>query len=186
MNNIHPRVKHHLEFLIMITIFLVFFGIGMYLLSGYAVHTARPARAASTRSTIPTIYMDEQYENSEVHVNEVVPYEILADTKGKPITDYQVLLELHPSLQVTNISSKVDGMLVTSEVKEGYVIIKGSSTKPVIVSNEPLFEVKLQPVTTGLLMFDINDQRENNRTAFSNKGIDLPITLDAEGSLSVK
>ncbi len=186
MNNLHPRVKHHLEFLIMITIFLVFFGIGMYLLSGYTVHTAAPARATSTRSTIPTIYMDEQYGNSEVRVNEIIPYEILADTKGMPITDYQVLLELHPSLQLNTISSQIDGMLVTSEVKEGYVIIKGTSTKPVIVSNEPLFEVMLQPITAGLLMFDINDQRENNRTVFSNKGVDLPITLDAEGSLSVK
>lgn len=185
MNIITPRVKHHIEFVVMITIFLVFFGIGMYLLSGYTINSV-PAHASSTRSMIPTLYMDERYEESEVHVNEIVPYDIFADTKGKEMTSYQVILELHPSLQIADIKSKVDGIMITSVVKDGYVIINGSGIKPIKLENVPLFEVKLEPITTGLLMFDINDQRDGYKTEFKNNGVALPMTLDAEGSLSVK
>jgi hypothetical protein len=185
MKILTPRVKLHVEFIVMITIFLVFFGIGMYLLSGYAI-TLVPAHAASSRSMMPTLYMNEQYEDAEVHVNEIVPYQIFADTKGREMNSYQVILELHPSLQVADIKSKVDGIMVTSIVKDGYIIINGSAVRSIALNNDPLFEIKLQPISTGLLMFDVNDQRDGYKTEFKNNGEALPITLDAEGSLSVK
>ncbi len=193
MEQLIRRNKHHIEIIVMIAIFIVFLGIGMFLLTQKGFNSATPDKAMEKQEPVEEQSMTGEQQSGAMmklqtmngstsyKVGDMVDVVVSGDSNGKDISGFDTLLSYDPAVfEVVQVKPVMKEFQVFTFKNPGYVSM--TSTKlltvqtPTVFTNAELIDVTLKAKAAGSTTVAIkaNEGKEKTKMVDNEANIIMP------------
>lgn len=191
MLSLFGKHKHHAELLVMVVIFIVFFGVGMYLLGqqpGAPVKDQKKMGEAQDNNMMETptgAWYKVVADVGEHNTGDTMTLTLKGNSNGAAIEGYDVLFPYDSRVEVLDVKSVTKDFQAYTFRNPGYLSI--TSTKlltvkePSVFANEDLLSIKVKVNQPGTYTFGVAEQKGKEKS----KMVDNKATIIKPSVVSV-
>lgn len=188
MFNLYEQHKHHVMNLVMVVVFIVFFGIGMYLLTqrgsnfGPNTKASKPAeeQMSEQNENMPVMTLMTADGGTSYSVGDTIDLKVTGDSKGADINGFDVLIGYDPAkMEVVSVQS----------AKPEFQLFKFPNPTYVSLTATKLLTINSATVFTGDSLVDIKMRAKkagtNEVQLLSTQGRERTKMVDNQASIMI-
>lgn len=171
MRSIIKRHRHHFELMVMLVIFIVFFGLSMYLLSGGTFDQGVRSQGIMDygSSQGPSMMIKTATGMTDFSVGDEIELVVTGDSKGVDINGFDVLLGYDTDnvemLEVLPVRKDYQAFTFPNDRYVSVTVTKLlESQMPGIFGNEDMLQFKVKANRPGTYDFRLMEQQGNEKT----------------------
>jgi len=174
MLSMFGKHKHHAELLVMLVIFIVFFGVGMFLLGQQPASKKMNDGGVTsngedmTQKTPTGAWYKVVADPGEYNVGDTINLVVKGDCNNAPIEGYDVLFPYDPRVEVVDVKSITKDFQAYTFRNPGYLSI--TSTKlltvkePSVFANEDLLTISVKVNQPGTYTFGVAEEKGKEKS----------------------